>query len=134
MDKSILYPFIAQGTLVFSVLFLLAYRRFSAIAARQSDPEYFKLFSGTGEPANVTAAQRSLLNQFEMPVLFFAVCLAAAVFGRADTIMVNSAWGFVALRALHALVHVTKNDVRIRFTIFALSNFILLFMWVWLAL
>jgi hypothetical protein len=134
MEKAILYPMIAQGALIFSVLFLLAKRRLKAYADKQTDPKYFKLFEGSGEPENVTKVQRNFIIQYEMPVLFFVVCLMAALFGKADQVMVYAAWAYVAARTLHTLIHVTSNNVLHRFRSFMLSNLILLFMWVWVAL
>lgn len=134
MEDTIFYPMVAQGALIFSVFFVLLVRRMKAIFAGQSDMKYFLVFDGSGEPQKVTQAQRSFINQFEMPVLFFVVCLMASVFGKVDQMLVYAAWTYVGLRTLHALVHVTKNDVRARFSLFMLSNIALLFMWVWVAL
>jgi len=134
MENAILYPIVAQGALVFSVLFLLAKRRLKAFADGKTDPSYFALFQGAGEPENVTRVQRNFLNQFEMPVLFFVVCLAAAQFGKADMVMVYAAWAYVAVRLIHAIVHISVNKVMVRFRLFFLSNLILMFMWVWLVL
>ena len=134
MEKTIFYPVIAQGALAFAILLLLAYRRLTAIAAGQSDMKYFLVFAGVGEPEHVTAVQRSLHNQFEMPVLFYVACILAAIFSLVDSVLVYAAWVYVATRYLHALVHVTVNIVLLRFWIFVVSNLVLLFIWVWLAL
>ncbi len=134
MQQSILYPMVAQGALIFGVLLLLAKRRFKAISEHKSDLKYFSLFQGSGEPASVTVVQRNFLNQFEMPVLFFAICLMAAVFGRADAVMIYAAWSYVGLRLLHSLVHIVGNNVRNRFMVFMTSNLVLMFMWVWIVL
>ena len=134
MEKTILYPMVAQGALIFGVLLLLMKRRFKAVSEGKSDLKYFRLFEGRGEPDDVTVVQRNFINQFEVPVLFFIVCLMAAVFDRADSIMVYAAWAFVALRLVHAIVHIHRNDIRKRYKVFFASNFVLMFMWVWVAL
>lgn len=134
MPGEILYPFIAQGALVFASLSILAKRRLKAYADGKTDPKYFRLFKGEGEPDNVRAAQRCYHNQFEMPVLFFATVLAAAVFGKDTQIMVYTAWAYVAFRLLHMVVHLTSNEVLLRFRIFILSNLALFAMWIQLAL
>jgi hypothetical protein len=54
----------------------------------------------------------------------------AFVAGRVSPVMLNLAWAYVALRALHSLVHVTFNNVRVRLIVFAASNLVLPAMWV----
>jgi len=134
MESTILYPMVAQSALTFGVLSLLAKRRFAAIADKSADYRYFRLFSGDGEPDHVRVVQRNLLNLFEMPMLFFIICLMAEVFGKADTVMVYAAWGYVAVRVLHSITHIVQNNVQTRFQIFMVSNIILMFMWVWVLL
>ncbi|MFC3050832.1 MAPEG family protein [Kordiimonas pumila] len=136
MLDTILYPLATQVLLTFIILFILAYRRLSAYAAGKTNGAYFKVFSGAvgSEPEDVQVAQRSFLNQFEMPVLFIAACIAAQVFGKADSIVVIMAWCYAALRIVHALVHLIGNNVLHRFRVFILSNIVLLVMWVLIVL
>ena len=134
MTESILYPFVAQGVLVFVSLFVLARRRLTAFAEGKTKGSHFVTFSGDGEPENVRVAQRSFHNQFEMPVLFFAVCLAAVVFEKDTANMIYVAWAYVGARFIHSCVHLTSNHVKRRFTIFLLSNLVLVSMWIMLAI
>lgn len=134
MNEALFYPMAAQAFLIFAVVILLAKRRFTAIARKESDLKYFKFFQGSGEPEHVTAAQRNMINQFEMPVLFFFGCLAATVFGRVDEVLWGASWVYVGLRALHVLVHTGSNNVKLRALVWMLSNFALLFFWVWMVL
>jgi len=64
-----------------------------------------------------------------MPVLFYVICLMLRISGRVDATFLDLAWGYVALRALHSLVHVTYNNIMHRLTIFAASNFVVIAMW-----
>jgi len=132
MDKTIVYPMIAQILLIFGVMTLLAHRRIRAVTLGEVDPKYYRLFSGSGEPDHVAVVQRNFHNQFEMPVLFFVVCLTAVLFERVDNVMLVSAWAYVALRYAHAFVHITANRVSTRFRVFVLGNAVLAFMWIWL--
>jgi len=135
MMDTILYPLLAQGLLIFIVTGVLMRRRLKAYAAGETKGEYFKLLTGgEGEPPHVVVAQRSFLNQFELPVLFFVVCLAAQVFGKAGSVMIALAWAYVALRAVHTYIHLTSNAVLWRFRVFALSTLVLVSMWINLAL
>ena len=43
--------------------------------------------------------------------------------------MIACAWIYVALRYAHSAVHLTANDVRVRFQLFAASGIVLILMW-----
>jgi hypothetical protein len=47
----------------------------------------------------------------------------------ADLLFVTLAWIFVVLRWVHALVHVTNNDVRVRGAFYGIGAIILVIMW-----
>lgn len=132
--QMMLYPLVLQGLLSFIVLGILAKRRLKAIKDGETNVKYFKVFDSThgGEPESVVSAQRSFLNQFEMPVLFYVVALAAVVFDKVDSYIVYAAWAYVALRIMHAYVHIGSNNVLLRFRIFIFSNIPLLAMWLML--
>lgn len=133
MTGDILFPLIAQGAIGFASLFILARRRLKAYADGETKGSYFLGFTGDGEPYNVRVAQRSFHNQFEMPVLFFVVCLAAAVFGKETASMVYLAWAYFVTRLIHWLIHLTSNNVLWRFRAFVISNLVLFAMWILLA-
>ena len=69
-------------------------------------------------------------NQFELPVLFYAVTGFALILGAADLTMVALAWAFVASRILHAAIHIGPNRVRFRGPAFVLGFLIVTAMWV----
>lgn len=68
-------------------------------------------------------------NQFQLPVLFYAVLLLALWSGATNWIEVALAWLFVALRYLHAGIHVTSNNVTRRFAAFASGLAVLCLLW-----
>jgi hypothetical protein len=47
----------------------------------------------------------------------------------ADLLFVTLAWIFVVLRWVHALVHVTNNNVRVRGAFYGIGAIILIIMW-----
>src|SRR6202000_29719 len=71
----------------------------------------------------------SYANQFELPVLFYVLTILAYVTHLADLIFVVLAWVFVIFRVLHAAIHTTSNNVRLRGPIFAGSAVVLSIMW-----
>jgi hypothetical protein len=66
----------------------------------------------------------------EMPVLFYVICLMLFVANRVDSLFLYLAWIYVGLRALHSIVHLTYDNMRHRMALFALSNLMVLVMWV----
>jgi hypothetical protein len=135
MDKTMFYPMLAMVVLTAIVLGVLAKRRFGAVARGETtDLEFFKTFRGeSSEPVPVQQAQRNFINLFEIAVLFYPACLVAMVMGKSDMVTLVLAWGFVAVRAVHTMVHLGGNDVRTRFKLFFGSNILLFALWVWLA-
>ena len=77
-----------------------------------------------------TRAAENFRNLFEVPVLFYALCIALAVTGGSTPGFLAAAWAYVGLRALHSLIHVTYNRVMHRFLIYVSSTVLLFGMWV----
>ena len=76
-----------------------------------------------------TQAADNLRNLFEIPVLFYALCLAVVSVGVATPLLVNGAWAYVLLRAVHSLIHCTYNRVMHRFAIYVASSALLFVLW-----
>ena len=85
------------------------------------------------EPADSLVVRNSIANQFELPVLFYAVSIVLFMTQADNLPAVVLAWIFVATRYAHAYVHVTSNNLRYRSPLFALSFLALVGLWVWLA-
>jgi hypothetical protein len=68
-------------------------------------------------------------NLFEVPVLFYVLCVALVLAGGSTPAFLAAAWAYVALRALHSLVHVTYNRVMHRFLAYVASTLLLFAMW-----
>ncbi|MGE5501499.1 MAG: MAPEG family protein [Ignavibacteriales bacterium] len=129
-QETIFLPVLALAALTFIVLGVIPLRRFRAAFAGQVTPADFATGESATVPAQVSLANRNYMNLLELPVLFYAVCVAAYVTHTVDGLLVNLAWGYVALRAVHSLVHLSYNNVIHRLSFFALSNFVLMAMWV----
>ncbi len=128
----ILAPTFALVALIFILLFWLGPMRWGAVArgevGREAplDPRAF--------PERCQQAANAFANQFELPVLYFVLAILAFVTRKADIVFVVLSWVFVATRYAHAFVHVTSNDVKLRFPLFAVGALVLLIMWVLFAL
>ena len=96
--------------------------RFRAVSQRTVDPRVF-IENGSleGQSPELVIAARHFANQFELPVLFYAVSVLVLTLGTPSWIDVGLAWAFVVLRLLHGFIHLGKNDVRSRFRVFVLG-------------
>lgn len=72
-------------------------------------------------PHTVNLASHNLKNLFELPVIFYAVCLYLYLSDTVGRIQLIAAWSFLAFRIVHSLIHCTYNDVRHRFFAYFLS-------------
>jgi hypothetical protein len=64
-----------------------------------------------------------------VPVLFYVLCAALVLTGGSTPGFVTAAWTYVALRAVHSLIHVTYNRVTHRFLVYVASTLLLFGMW-----
>ena len=81
-----------------------------------------------------TAAADNFGNLFEVPVLFFAVCLALPLSGAVTATQLLLAWTFVSLRAVHSFIHLGSNRVIHRFAVHVLATGTVFLMWILFAI
>lgn len=129
-QDSIFAPMGAMALLTYIALALIPIRRFRAAAGGHVTADDFKLGESANVPARVAVANRAYMNLLELPVLFYVAALMYFVSGRLDTTALSLAWAYVALRAVHSLIHLTYNNVFHRLTAFALSNVVLGAFWI----
>ena len=128
---AIFWPMIVQAFLTIAVYFMLFFRRKSAVSAGEASLGDFRK-PGT-EPDRSSAVVKNLANQFELPVLFYAVCLSLYVTNGANWLAVIIAWVFAVSRIIHAAVHLGGNDLRLRAPAFAAGLVAVLLLWIMLA-
>lgn len=120
----------AMVLLTFIVMYAMLVMRVKAVRTRKISPRYFKLNRGADIPDKVLAISQNYTNLFELPILFYVVCVFAIMLEQSMDYFVIHAWAFVLLRYIHTLIHTTYNHILHRLYAFALSGFILLSMWV----
>ena len=77
----------------------------------------------------------NLTNQFEWPVLFYAVCII--LIARPELyqpIYLGFAWLFILGRILHSVIQVFTSNIRLRGAIFTINFIAVISMWFTLAL
>ena len=126
----ILYPIAALVLLVMVVMTLMFRERVQEMKTRRIHPKKVATSTQMAAVLQNTRAADNYKNLFEMPVLFYACCLALLVTNSVAPMYLGLAWTYVALRLLHSCIHVGYNNVMHRFNVFALSALVLLVMWV----
>jgi hypothetical protein len=127
----ILWPIGALALLTFTALLLIPFRRFRAAFAGQVDAGDFRYGESPRVPGEVSIPNRNYMNLLELPTLFYVVCVLSYVTSpTVSTLTLALALAYVALRALHSLIHLTYNNVMHRLIVFAASNVALLALWV----
>jgi hypothetical protein len=116
---SILWPMLAQIGWTFLLYAWLTVARTRAVQRGEVDYSCFLL--GRDEPLHVARITRNLANQFELPVIFYAVVVLLLALGRVATIDVVVAWLFVAGRIAHTLVQTLTDDVVLRGRVFVIG-------------
>jgi len=126
----ILYPVFAMFFLVAAVLARMATLRVRAVGSGEVPVKYYRAYQGGEEPERMRVVTRHFINLFEVPVLFYVVVILTYITQSVSTWMIGCAWAYVAARYVHSYVHLTSNDVLMRFRVFVGSGIILLVMWV----
>ena len=126
----ILVPVFALATWTLVVLLLVPLVRVRSALRREVVPDDFRFGESASVPAYVSIPNRNFMNLLELPVLFYVVCLVLHVTGGSSPTAVAVAWAYVALRALHSLIHLSYNKVMHRLTAFSCSNAALVVLWV----
>jgi len=134
VQNVILWPLIGQVVLISVVSARLYQTRIAEFRARKINPQSVKTSHTAAGVLEDVAAADNFRNLFEVPVLFFAVCLGLAITDLATPIELILAWVFVGFRAAHSLIHITYNRVIHRFTAYTLSTLCVFAMWVLFAI
>lgn len=130
-STAIFWPVIVQVALVYVVYYMLFTRRQAAVKAGRARLSQYR--DNVTEPEDTRFLKNNLTNQYELPVLFIAGCIANYATGHATVIAVLLAWLFVALRIAHAVIHVGQNRLRHRVPVFIAGFTVNGLLWLWLA-
>lgn len=124
MEQSTIFgPFFTVILLTIIVWVFMYTRRISFIrksnlSPGQLSPAEFARIS----PPSVSNPSDNLKNLFEIPTIFYALCLYLYVTNNVDTTFVTAAWVFAIFRIGHSAVHCTANIVMLRFFLYCIST------------
>ncbi len=132
--QPLLLPLLALVFLTFLVWIFMYVTRLGEMKRKSIDPQDLDTrVHGQALLTDSPAQADNLKNLFELPVLFYVAILLALVLMIRDSFLVQLAWGYVALRYVHSLIHCTYNRVMHRFIAYAASCLVLMIMWARLA-
>ena len=126
---TIFYPLAAMVVLVFVVVCLMLRERVNEFKSRKIHPQKLPSSSQMLAVLENTRAADNYKNLFEMPVLFYVLCLAVYATNLVGLGMLVAAWAYVALRVAHSAIHIGYNKVMHRLKVFVCSALLLAGMW-----
>src|SRR5215469_8248793 len=113
--ETVLLPVFVQIALTFALLIWMVGARRQALVSRETKIRDIAL-GQPNWPVRAIQIGNCYRNQFELPVLFYALIALALPLRHADFFIVAASWIFVILRFVHAGVFVTSNDLGRRST------------------
>lgn len=129
MNRQFFWPMLAQVAVIAAVWVRLYVVRVAELRERRINPQKLARSGPKSELLRNTNAADNFNNLFEVPVLFFVICLALAASGTQSPLLLTLAWSFVALRALHSIIQTTYNKVIHRFPVYVTSTLVVFAMW-----
>lgn len=126
----ILWPLFAMVLLTFSVIFRLGRMRVAAVRNQRVNYKFYLTYRGYEEPDDLVTTSRHLVNLFETPILFYVAGILIFVTEQTSLLLVLLSWAYVAVRCVHAYVHMTSNRLLHRFRIFFISLIFLALVWI----
>ena len=133
MEKMLTLAMAVQVLMTIGIVFWLGFERVPRIARGEIRIADIAV-ERTGYPLKARLLSNSFDNQFQLPVLLFVGALVLLLTGLTDWFAVILAWLFVALRIVHAAIHVTTNRVPRRFMVYTAGLAVLTLFWLWLVI
>jgi hypothetical protein len=130
--QDIFLPVAALALWTLLVLSLVNIARFRAASAGRVSAHDFKTGESPQVPPDVSVPNRAFMNLLEVPVLFYMACIVAFLTNHVEGRLITLAWIYVALRVAHSLVYLVYNNVMHRLAVFAVSNFVVVAIWLML--
>ena len=119
----IFVPILAHFSLVIFLYTLLFRRKMSALKSKEVNLKETALNCKAWPDEAVIKCSNNLDNQFQAPLLFYALCFVLAALGEVSQGALILAWAFVFSRYLHSYIHVGRNYVPHRMKAFAFGVF-----------
>jgi hypothetical protein len=127
MMNDIFVPLFGMMLLTMGVWVLMYIRRLGFLQQQGIDPQELVTPENITRlvPESINAPSNNLKILFELPVLFYGLCLYLYQTTQVDALYVWMAYGFLGLRVIHSVIHCTYNKVMHRFIVYMLSSIVL---------
>lgn len=126
-----LLPAVAMVALTAVVWVRLYVQRIREMRRRRITPDQLATSLQAASTLQETSAADNFRNLFEVPVLFYVLCLALYATHLDGVFLLGGCWLFVALRAVHSAIQCTYNKVMHRFYVYLASTVLLFVLWAW---
>jgi len=120
-SQLIFVPVLFHILLTLSLYLVLLKRKLRAVSEKEVDFKATALNCKAWPDEAVLKCSNNLDNQFQAPVLFYAVCLILYLTGGVNMVTLVLAWTFTLSRFVHAYVHCGSNRVPIRMRVFSVG-------------
>lgn len=127
----IIWPMIIVALATLLLYFPMSSARVASVKSGKTKASVYR--HNVGEPEESLRFSNAIRNQYETPILFYAVCIATYVTNNATMVMIGLAFAYAVFKLAHIFIHVTTNRLRHRRPVFALSMVVLIVMWIGLA-
>lgn len=127
-NVQIIFPMCAMFLLVLVVLGKMFLGRVTAVRSGAVKLSFYRTLQGQ-EPEQSIQAVRHFANLFEAPILFYVACILGLILPVQSIVFVILAWLYVLARAVHAFIHLGKNDVIKRMRAYGFGWLVLVGMW-----
>jgi hypothetical protein len=125
-------PLCVMAFLKIFLTFRLLSLAYSEIKKKNIKLSQFRLYEGDF-PDKLWSARYQFQNMFEVPILFYVLCLINMTLKNYNQIDIILAWGFVVFRVLHFFIRLKNQrnlNIRSRTLTFVLSLIFLTIGWI----
>lgn len=133
MSESIYWPMVSLIVWTACIGYLAVFKRIKEIRTKRIPLQSIAKPRDIAVLLDDTQATDNFNNLLQVPLLFYAWCLAAAQLQMIGWYVFLPAWAYVGLRIFHTVIQVTHNRVRQRFFVWVFSNVMLVLLWGMLA-
>jgi hypothetical protein len=133
LEKWFVLPVILHFFMVFIIGGMMGRARFKGVSSgrvKRSDV----VANNSNWPDDIKKIGSNFSNQFEVPMLWYALTAFVLITKLVDPVFVALSWAFLIARAAHSYIHVTSNKLPDRFYAFLLCFIVLAVAWAWFAI
>ena len=129
-QATIFLPMLAQVLLTAVVFFYMYHTRIKEMRRKNIHPQQLATNQeGYKQLSDSYVIAEHFNNQFEMPVLFYILCLSLYVTQMVTPVFVAMVSAYVVIRIAHSVIHCTYKKGLHRFYVYMMSSLLLWIAW-----